>query len=81
MEDAINEAIDEQSKDVVLLKLVEITAASIIEERPLFDNILTEPVFYRRHFKPWVKKGIDEALKLRAAVDRVAQFKASKPGG
>jgi hypothetical protein len=81
MEEAINDAIDGQSEDAVLLKLIEITAASIIDESPLFDNILDEPTFYRKHFKPWVKKGIDEALKVREAVDSVSHFKASKPGG
>jgi hypothetical protein len=38
--------------------MIEITMRSINTERPLFDNPLTEPLFYARYFKPWVQETI-----------------------
>ena len=51
---------------MVLARLVDITVRSIQTGRELFDNPLYEPVFYARHFKPWV----EAALLERDALDK-----------
>ena len=43
-----------------LSTLLEMTVVSITENRPIFENVADEPVFYRRHFYKWVKAIIDE---------------------
>ena len=48
------------TEDLVLAHLIEITRASIIEKRPVFSNLMEEPIFYRRHFVRWVIEAISE---------------------
>ena len=48
----------------MLLKLIEITLASITTERELFQNPLEEPYFYATYFKRWVKEGMAERQKV-----------------
>ena len=76
LEATVHEAIsgddDEEEKTVdrVLATLIEAVLFSDGQGRPLFENPLDEPLFYRQHFLPWVqeglriKKGIDEASEL-----------------
>ena len=65
MEDEVKDAIlTGISEDVVLLGLIEITLESINSGRPIYTNPLTEPSFYRKHFRRWVEDGLDEARRL-----------------
>jgi hypothetical protein len=65
MAEAVNDAIHtESTEDKVLDILLELTIASIAENRPLYSSPLDEPLFYRQHFLPWVKEAMDEAAKL-----------------
>ena len=45
---------------MVLARLIEITRRAIHTGRELFDNLLEEPVFYVRHFRPWVEAALAE---------------------
>jgi hypothetical protein len=53
--------------DGVLASLLELTVYSILNDRPIFGNVLEEPAFYRRYFYRWVKEGIDEVRKINGA--------------
>jgi hypothetical protein len=67
LEDSIKDAIlTGSTPDPVLSVLLEITINSVTTGRPLFDNPLKEPAFYRRKFYPWVKEGIEEYRKVQA---------------
>jgi hypothetical protein len=44
-----------------------LTIASIEERRPLFQSILDEPAFWRRHFYRWIKEFLEEEDALRKA--------------
>ena len=65
-----------EGDDAVLRLLVELTAASITEGRPLFPNPLEEPAFFRKWFKLWVQEGLLE----RGALQQ-AEEEAEKAGG
>jgi hypothetical protein len=69
MEEVVKRAVEDGTQDGVLAQLVEVTRASILEGRPLFSNLMEEPVFYRRHFKRWVR----EIVKERQATTDVLQ--------
>jgi hypothetical protein len=63
MEEAVKDAILlEQNDDPVLDTLIDLTAISLSEGRPLFVSPMSEPSFYRKYFKPWVRDGIKEAV-------------------
>jgi hypothetical protein len=67
MSDQVKDAIlENRSEDPYLAGLVELTIDAILTGRPLFDNPLIEPSFYRLHFKQWVKEGIEEAQAIAA---------------
>jgi hypothetical protein len=55
--------------DLVLLRLVELTIASDQEGRPLFSNLLSEPVFFRKHFRLWVSEALEEKKALDQQAD------------
>ena len=46
--------------DPVLDNLIELTILATYENRPLFPDILKEPIFYRKYFKRWVSEGLEE---------------------
>ncbi len=46
--------------DPVLDTLIELTLQSDTENRPLFPNLIDEPIFYRKYFKRWVHEGLLE---------------------
>jgi hypothetical protein len=46
--------------DVYLGRLIDLVVDSIVDNRPLFPDLFKEPIFYRKHFKRWVKDGIAE---------------------
>jgi hypothetical protein len=60
MEAAVREAVDHISDDAVLAQLVELVLEEEIEKRPLFPNLLDEPVFFRRYFRRWVMEALKE---------------------
>jgi hypothetical protein len=66
LEEAVKNAVSDTTDDPVLARLVDLTVRSIQSNRELFDNPLHEPVFYVRHFKPWV----EQALVERDALDK-----------
>jgi hypothetical protein len=62
MEDAVKNAIlIGTSDDLVLLSLLEVTIASEKSGLPIFANPMSEPAFYRKYFRRWVKEGLWEA--------------------
>lgn len=61
--------VTQRTSDPVLLTLLEIVVTSVAEERPLFNNPLEEPPFYRRYFRRWVKEGLEEAAKIAQLQD------------
>lgn len=63
LEDAVKDAILTTTDDPILSILLEITLNSLVTHRPLFDNPLEEPIFYRRHFVKWVEEGLQERAK------------------
>jgi len=64
LEDEVRDAVTNGTDDLVLAKLVEITARSIRTNRELFPDLLTEPAFYARYFRPWVQAAMDEDAAL-----------------
>ena len=60
LENVVKDAVVSGSDDPVLEHLIELTITSLLEGRPLYQNILEEPDFYRRYFKKWVKEGLRE---------------------
>ena len=72
LEEAVKDHILTGDGDPVLRVLVDLTAASITEERPLFPNLLEEPAFFRKYFKSWVREGLLERAKLQAAEEAAA---------
>jgi len=74
LRDKVFDAITEQQlDDPVLATLVELALIEIDEGRFCFPNPRTEPVFWRRHFRKWVKEAIEERretqLAFNAALD------------
>lgn len=66
MSDAVEEAIlTKVTSDPVLAVLIDITLASIQENRPLFPNLMDEPILYR-HFKEAVSRGLENLKKIEA---------------
>ena len=64
LEDEVRNAVTEGTDDLVLAKLVEITIRSINAKKDLFPDLLTEPAFYARYFRPWVQQALDEDTAL-----------------
>jgi len=65
MEEAVKDAIlTATTDDPYLAVLIDLTASSIHEDRPLYPNLRDEPLFYRKYIKRWVREGLDE---LRAS--------------
>lgn len=54
--------------DLVLLRLIEMTVASIRSGRPMFPNVLDEPAFFRKYFRAWVEEALDERDRLAASL-------------
>ncbi len=77
LEEAVKDFILTGEGDGVLRLLVDLTAASITEERPLFPNPMEEPAFFRKWFKVWVREGLVERGKLQ----QVQQEAEEKAGG
>lgn len=66
MEDTVEEAIlAGTTNDPVLMTLVELTIVSIRESRPLFSNLMDEPILYR-HFRQAVERGLANLKKIEA---------------
>ena len=80
MEEAVSNVIHgDDTDDEVLSKLVEIAVVSETENRPIFtDFFRQEPVFYRRHFRGWIKDGIREVMKIRELSEKNSGLKTSK---
>jgi hypothetical protein len=66
LEEEVRKAVIDGTEDLVLTRLVDMTVRSIYSKRELFDNPLTEPVFYQRYFRSWVQDALDE----RDAMDK-----------
>lgn len=68
MEEHIKDAIlVNEFHDLVLLRLIELTVASIRSGRSLFRNLMDEPAFYRKYFQVWVHEALEERDKLQSA--------------
>ena len=80
MEAAVSDAIHGRSSpDAVLAKLVEIAVVSETESRPIFtDFFRQEPVFYRRHFRGWIRDGIKEVIKINQISEKNSGLIAPK---
>jgi hypothetical protein len=71
LEDEVNDAVlTGHTDDKVLDTLLDITIASIKSDREVFPNPLTEPIFYRRHFKKWVQQSLEERALLEQALNK-----------
>ena len=60
LEEQVRDAMAGGPCGAALSALIDMTATSVIEKRPIFDSVASEPVFYRKHFKQWVGAVIDE---------------------
>ena len=61
---------DEKTVDRVLATLIEVVVFSDGQGKPLFENPLDEPLFYRQHFLPWVR----ERLRIRREIDQASEL-------
>lgn len=51
---------DLESPDAILDRTIALTLQEILNGRPLFPSPMGEPYFYQRHFRSWVKEGLEE---------------------
>lgn len=70
LEEEVKDAILTETDDLVLMKLIELTSASITERRPLFATLMEEPHFYRVYFRRWVEDGLEEAARLQVSEEK-----------
>jgi len=64
MEEAISDVVHGgDTKDLMLVTLLDLTIASIRDERPVFPSIMDEPVLYR-YFRRFTKKALDGQKKI-----------------
>ncbi len=71
MEEVVKDAVlTGEFSDLVLLRLIDLTATSIQDKRPLFPGLMDEPVFYRKYFYPWVNEALEEKKTMLAAQTR-----------
>ncbi len=69
LEDEVSDAIlTGYTEDKVLKILIDVTTASVQSGRPIYENPLHEPIFYR-WFKGWVAGGLEEAAALEKAME------------
>lgn len=54
-------------RDLVLLRLVEMTVSAERSNKQLFPSLMEEPVFYRKHFLPWVRDALEERERMSEA--------------
>ena len=73
LEEQVKDAILLETDDIVLAQLIELTAASITDGRPLFPTLLDEPQFYRVFFRRWVEEGLKEAAMLQQIEDNLVE--------
>lgn len=59
MEEDVKDCFHGEVSDVTLGMIVNLTVASLFENRPLFPNPLEEPYFYKTYIKTWVREEID----------------------
>ena len=66
MEGAVKDAIlSGGTEDYFLAVLIDLTVASIRENRPLFPNLMDEPILYRA-FRRFVQEGLDALERAKA---------------
>ena len=82
LEEDVRSAVEGQTDDLVLARLVEVTVRAELSGRMLFDNPLHEPVFYAKYFRPWVRAALDERDALAKFHDEalIALGMKPKPG-
>jgi hypothetical protein len=68
MEDVVREATSNGTEDSVLAFLVEVVRTSILDGRPIFSNILDEPVFFRKYFREWVSNQMNADQAAQQAI-------------
>lgn len=49
--------------------LIELEMQALVNEQPLFPDVLVAPIFYQRYIKKWIKEGIEIARKAKEAAD------------
>jgi len=69
VEQDIRAAVGGDSDDLALNSLIEISVAAHRDKRPLFQSILQEPAFWRRHFHRIVGEVLGEEDALREATN------------
>jgi len=58
-------AISGNTDDSVLALLIEITRDVLMSKGAIADNLMDEPIFWRRFFKGWVQNALDEDGAIR----------------
>ena len=66
LEDYVRDSIITGSGDYVLSVLIDLVISSEREQRPLFP-LLEEPLFFRKHIRPWIIAGYAEYSKIEEA--------------
>jgi hypothetical protein len=74
MEDEVRDCFHGEPSDPILANIVDLTATSLVENRPLFANPLDEPSFFKKYIKRWIKEELDTDLAIarKQAQDRNA---------
>jgi hypothetical protein len=64
MESAVSDVIlGGPTSDPMLVALLDLTIASIRDERPVFPSLIDEPILFR-HFRRFVRKALDAQEKI-----------------
>jgi hypothetical protein len=54
-------------RDLVLIRLIDLTVTAERTGRPLFSTLLEEPVFFRKYFQVWIREALEERDRLASA--------------
>jgi hypothetical protein len=56
------------TSDPMLVALLELTITSIRDERPVYPNLIDEPILFR-HFRRFVRKALDAQEKINRFIE------------
>lgn len=71
IEDYVKDAIvSEDFSDPVFALLFDLVIEARVTKRHLFENPLTEPLFFRRYFLKWIDEAIEEKKKIEKIMNK-----------
>lgn len=69
MEEMVIDATQNGTDDIVLALIIEVTREVLKTGRPLMQDLMDEPIFWRRFIVRWVRMAIDEQSAMNEALE------------